>query len=322
MLPVVHAIGLDAAGLDPAAAVEGAAGVSLHAPPSVAVTGDAGTVVAGETTEAPTFAASTALRAGGGGSLFEADVRPLPPSNTVAKDGAVPALLLPHAGVVASRVDDAFGALVDADLRSGDTAGGLPSPALEPWAPRTISAKDDDRVRACWGSLVDRLVAGLCPFSLAPLPPPPPLLLLLPPPRLVQGPASSPPLFSQLASTSLSSRLRAPALGQAPEPELRLAPPAPPAPPPSRLSRRELPDLDQEPPASSSRRSRAEPSLPHAPRPSSPLPLSWREAPLAHGAPPPPPPPPVSSRSFRPSPAPGPLLPLEGASLSPLSLSR
>lgn len=132
MLPVVHAIGLGAAGLGPGEATTGAAGVSLHPPASGAATGEADTVVAGETAEALTFT-STALRAagGGGGSLFDADAAPAPPSSTVANDGAPPALPLPHAGVVASRLEAAFGALTEVDLRSGDTARGAPSPAPE-----------------------------------------------------------------------------------------------------------------------------------------------------------------------------------------------
>lgn len=174
-----------------------------------------------------------------------------------------------------------------------------------------MSANEDDLVRVCCGSLVDRLALGLCPFSL-------PLLLLLLPALLAHGPASSPPPFSQLVSASLSSRLRAPALGQAPDPaELKPEPPPPPPPPaPSRRSRRELPDLVHTSPPSSSRRSRSreeEPSFPHARLSSLSLLLSWRDdAPLAHG--------PlllVSPRSCHPSPAPDPLLPLTGA--SPLS---
>lgn len=136
VLPVVHAIGLGGVGLGPVevAAATGAAGGSLHAPASGAATGDAETVVAGETAEALTFM-STVLRAGGGGSLFDAgadaDAAPLPPSSTVANDGAPPVFPLPHAGVVASRLETTFGALAEVDLRRGDTARGAPSPALE-----------------------------------------------------------------------------------------------------------------------------------------------------------------------------------------------
>lgn len=131
MLPVVHAIGLATAGLGPVAAATGAAGVSLHLPASGAATGDADTVVAGETAEALTFMSTVFRAGGGGGRLFDADAVPLPPSSTVANDGAPPVVPLPHAGVVASRLETTFGALTEVDLRSGDTAGVAPSPALE-----------------------------------------------------------------------------------------------------------------------------------------------------------------------------------------------
>lgn len=309
VFPVVHAIGLEAACLSPGTAV---VGETPQPPPPPTPASEAAVVVAGEVVAGPDHFASVAASKpagvrvgvdGCGKSLVDADAETvlLPPSSTVANDGAPPPLLPPQTEVAASLAAGvcAFGPLTDTDFRRGEMAD-----AASPEPPRTMSANEDDLARAWCGSFAwltaGAAVAaaaarmGWCPFSRA--------YSLCP--RLGHGFGSSPASLGHPPpppSTSLSLRFLAVAVarGQAPVPAA--------GPMLSRLSRRELDGFDQPPPVSSSRRSRAEPLLPHA-RLSSTLPPSCREAPLNQDAPPP-------SSSCRISPLNvEPLLPLEGAS--------
>lgn len=159
MFPVVHAIGLGAAGLGPAATA--VAGATPHPPPPTPAS-EAVVVVAGEVVEAPDHFASTASKPAGvrglgvddgcGTSMVDADTEaaPVPPSSTVANEGAPPDLPLPHtvaAASLAAATACTFGPLADTDFRRGEMAEAV-SPEIDPWPPRTMSANEDDLARA------------------------------------------------------------------------------------------------------------------------------------------------------------------------------
>ena len=144
--------------MGPATAV---AGAPPHPPPPTPAS-EAAVVVAGEVVEAPDHFASTASKPAGvrgfgvdngcGTSLVGADpeTAPVPPSSTVANDGAPPGLPLPHTVVAASLADATvctFGPLADTDFRRGEMVETV-SLEIDPWPPRTMSANEDDLARA------------------------------------------------------------------------------------------------------------------------------------------------------------------------------